>query len=99
LFNLRERITAADDKLPKRLHEPLLKGPLSDKRLAEQDVQAMLAAYSQEQGWQAGSGAPLGGRLQALEIADYARFAPGIVPPDAGPSRLPPRVVGAARGA
>jgi aldehyde:ferredoxin oxidoreductase len=99
LFNLREGITAADDKLPKRLHEPLLKGPLSDKRLAEEDVQAMVAAYYQEQGWQVGSGAPLGGTLQALEIADYAQFAPGIVPSDAGPSRLPPAVEGASSGA
>jgi len=96
LFNLREGITAADDRLPKRLHEPLLKGPLSDTRLATEDVQAIVADYYLEQGWHPQTGAPLAGTLQALEIAEYATHAAGVVPAEAGATRLPPAVRGAA---
>ena len=92
LFNLREGITAADDRLPKRLHEPLLKGPLSDKRLADEEVQSIVTEYYAEQGWDTLSGAPLLGTLEALEIAEYADLAPGVVPAGSGPKRVPPAV-------
>jgi aldehyde:ferredoxin oxidoreductase len=96
LFNLREGITAADDRLPKRLHQPLLKGPLSDKRLAEEEVQSIVADYYVEQGWHPQTGAPMVGTLEALDIADYAANAAGVVPAEAGARRLPPAVRGAA---
>jgi aldehyde:ferredoxin oxidoreductase len=92
LFNLREGMTAADDRLPKRLHEPLLKGPLSDKRLGEGEVQTIVADYYREQGWHPETGAPLVGTLEALGIADYAAHAAGVVPLDHGLTRLPPAV-------
>lgn len=98
LFNLREGITSADDRLPKRLHEPLLKGPLSDKRLAESEVRSIVTDYYVEQGWHPESGAPLAGTLQALEIAEYAQHAAGVVPAEVGPTRLPPAVRGADAG-
>jgi aldehyde:ferredoxin oxidoreductase len=94
LFNLREGITSADDRLPRRLHEPLLKGPLSDKRLAEEEVRGIVTDYYREQGWDEVSGAPLAGTLEALSIAEYAAHADGVVPAIAGPSRLPPAVRG-----
>jgi aldehyde:ferredoxin oxidoreductase len=96
LFNLREGLTAADDRLPKRLHQPLLKGPLSDKRLAEEEVQSIVADYYVEQGWHPRTGAPMVGTLEALDIADYAENAAGVVPAEAGARRLPPAVRGAA---
>ncbi len=96
LFNLREGVTAADDRLPKRLHEPLLKGPLSDKRLDEAEVQSIVNDYYVEQGWDPQTGAPLVGTLEALEIAEYAEHAVGVVPADVGARRLPPVVRGAA---
>jgi aldehyde:ferredoxin oxidoreductase len=96
LFNLREGTTAADDRLPKRLHEPLLKGPLSDKRLTEAEVQSIVSDYYLEQGWHPQTGAPLVGTLEALDIAEYAEHAVGVVPSEAGPRRLPPAVRGAA---
>src|SRR5262249_54312396 len=95
LFNMREGITTADDRLPKRLHEPLLKGPLSDQRLAEEEVRAIVTDYYAEQGWDPSTGAPLRGTLEALEIAEYAEHAPGVVPADAGPRRVPAAVRGA----
>lgn len=94
LFNMREGITAADDRLPNRLHEPLLKGPLSDKRLAPEDVRDVVRDYYVEQGWHPESGAPLSGTLDALDIVEYATHAAGVVPAEAGPRRLPPAVTG-----
>lgn len=98
LFNLREGVTTSDDRLPKRLHEPLLKGPLSDKRLAEEEVRGIVTDYYVEQGWDPQSGAPLLETLQALEIAEYADHAAGVVPVGIGATRLPPAVLGAEAG-
>jgi aldehyde:ferredoxin oxidoreductase len=98
LFNLREGITAADDRLPKRLHEPLLKGPLQDKRLPESEVRDIVLDYYREQGWHPESGAPLAGTLDALAIAAYAPYAPGVVPAEPGSTMLPPAVTGVATG-
>ena len=95
LFNMREGITSADDRLPKRLHERLLKGPLSDKRLPEDEVREIVADYYVEQGWDPDSGAPLLGTLQALQIAEYAEHAVGVVPAGVGATQLPPAVRGA----
>lgn len=75
LFNLREGMSTDDDRLPQRLHEPMLKGPLSDKRLTREEVRAIVQDYYRQQGWHPDSGAPLMGTLQALDIADYAPFA------------------------
>src|SRR6202011_4684805 len=75
LFNLREGMTTEDDRLPQRLHEPPLKGPLSDKRLSKEQVRTVVTDYYVQQGWDADSGAPLTGTLEALEIGEYARYA------------------------
>jgi aldehyde:ferredoxin oxidoreductase len=96
LFNMREGITTSDDRLPKRLHEPLLKGPLSDKRLPESEVRDIVVDYYREQGWHLETGAPLGGTLEALSIAEYAPFAAGVVPAERGQTTLPPAVTGVA---
>jgi aldehyde:ferredoxin oxidoreductase len=93
LFNLREGITTADDRLPRRLHEPLRKGPLADKRVPEEDVRGLVQAYYRDQGWDPETGAPTDGTLRALAIFEYARCAPGAVAPG-GPERLPPAVTG-----
>jgi hypothetical protein len=68
---------AADDRLPKRLHEPLLKGPLSDKKLPQTEVRSIVTEYYAERGWDTTTGAPLLGTLEALEIAQYAELGPG----------------------
>jgi aldehyde:ferredoxin oxidoreductase len=94
LFNLREGMTAEADRLPQRMHEPLLKGPLSDKRLSRDDVQTIVNTYYLEQGWHPVSGIPLAGTLAALGIADYAAYAGSVAPPASGTS-LPPVVTGA----
>ena len=92
MFNLREGMTTDDDRLPQRLHEPLLKGPLSDKRLSHAEVRTIVTDYYRQQGWHPESGAPLMGTLQALEIADYAAFAQQAVDSSRGTVLLPPVV-------
>jgi aldehyde:ferredoxin oxidoreductase len=97
LFNLREGMTSDADKLPQRLHEPLLKGPLSDKRLSTEQVRDLVIDYYRQQGWHPETGAPLGSTLEALDIASYSEYAGGVVvgTGSATPT-LPPVVVGAA---
>jgi aldehyde:ferredoxin oxidoreductase len=92
MFNLREGMTTEDDRLPQRLHEPLLKGPLSDKRLTRDEVRTIVTDYYRQQGWHPVSGTPLLGTLQALEIANYARFAETAVDASRGTAVLPPVV-------
>jgi aldehyde:ferredoxin oxidoreductase len=92
LFNLREGMTTEDDRLPQRLHEPMLKGPLSDKRLSKEEVRTVVTDYYLQQGWDEESGAPLAGTLEALGIADYARYAGDIVTASTAVATLPPIV-------
>ena len=51
--------------------------------------------YYAGQGWDPTTGAPLLGTLEALEIAEYAEHAPGVVPTGGSPRRVPPAVRGA----
>jgi aldehyde:ferredoxin oxidoreductase len=96
LFNLREGMSSQDDRLPQRLHEPLLKGPLSDKRLSREEVRVLVQDYYRQQGWDPESGAPSIGTLRALEIDDYASFAARGVDTSATTVTLPPVVTLAA---
>jgi aldehyde:ferredoxin oxidoreductase len=92
LFNLREGMTTEDDRLPQRLHEPTLKGPLSDKRLSKEEVRTVVHDYYVDQGWDPDSGAPLAGTLEALDIAEYAGYAGQTVVASRTGPRLPPIV-------
>ena len=92
LFNLREGMTTEDDRLPRRLHEPTLKGPLSDKRLSKDQVRTVVTDYYVQQGWDPDSGAPLPGTLEALDIAEYAGYAGRAVVASANGPVLPPIV-------
>jgi len=96
LFNMREGMTSEADALPQRLHEPLLKGPLSDKHVTRDEVKTIVTAYYVSQGWHPESGAPLNGTLEALGIADYSAYARDVAVAGQGKATLPPLVVGAA---
>jgi aldehyde:ferredoxin oxidoreductase len=95
LFNMREGMTSDADALPQRLHEPLLKGPLSDKRVTRDEVKTIVHDYYVSQGWHPESGAPLNGTLEALGIADYSAYARDVAVVGHGSATLPPLVVGA----
>jgi aldehyde:ferredoxin oxidoreductase len=48
-FNLREGLTLADDRLPKRFHEEAL--PETGKLITEEQMEQLLREYYQARGW------------------------------------------------
>ena len=69
LFNLREGLTRADDRLPARFGEPLPK----HAGLSREQQEQIVTDYYVEQGWDGGSGVPTTATLRALGIeADAA---------------------------
>ena len=70
LFNLREGFTRADDRLPDRLHEPLRRGPLSDKVLTHQEIDEIVTGYYAARGWDEATGTPKPETLAHLGLDD-----------------------------
>ncbi len=68
LFNLREGMTAEDDRLPERLHQPIRQGPLSDYRVPRQEVRTYVQGYYQERGWDPDQGLPYADTLEYLGV-------------------------------
>ena len=64
LFNMREGMTRADDRLPKRFHEDLPK----HKGLTDEELETIVTDYYIEQGWDPQSGAPTRETVAALGI-------------------------------
>jgi len=59
VYNVREGLRPADDRLPERLFEPLRNGALAGAALRREEVDAMLATYYQMAGWDPQTGFPL----------------------------------------
>ncbi len=64
LFNMREGMTRADDRLPKRFYEDLPKLP----GLTDEILNKIVTDYYIEQGWDPETGKPLPETIKALEI-------------------------------
>src|SRR5258708_11379022 len=94
LFNMREGMTTEGDVLPQRLHEPLLKGPLSDKHVTRDEVRTIVEDYYVAQGGHPESGAPLNGTVEARGIADYSAYARDVAVGVQGVSPPPPPGLG-----
>jgi aldehyde:ferredoxin oxidoreductase len=74
LFNLREGLTAEQDRLPRRIvAEPLPSGPHKGRRISEADMASMLAAYYQHRGWDM-NGHPTEEKCAALGLDRKRRF-------------------------
>lgn len=72
LFNLREGLTAAGDRLPRRIvEEPLPSGPHKGRRISVEDMVTMLAEYYQLRGWDA-EGRPAPETLKRLKLDSQA---------------------------
>ena len=69
LFNLREGMTAADDRLPWRMYQPLAKGPMKDQVLSEEFVRGETEDYYETRGWDRVTGVPLGETVERLGLA------------------------------
>ncbi len=82
LFNLREGLTAKQDRLPRRIvEEPLPGGPHKGRRINEADMTAMLGDYYRQRGWDK-DGHPTAGKLRTLKLNRRVRvtIAPTSVP-------------------
>ncbi len=69
IFNMREGLTAADDRLPARCYEPTIGGPLSDRPLDFEEMEGAKRCYYHLMGWDE-NGVPTNEKLEELGI-DY----------------------------
>lgn len=69
LFNLREGLSAADDRLPKRVMQAFAEGPLAGIEITEQAFFAARQAWYQLMGWTP-AGVPTPERLAALGLRE-----------------------------
>ncbi|MDY0058005.1 MAG: aldehyde ferredoxin oxidoreductase family protein [Methyloversatilis sp.] len=67
LFNLREGITEADDKLPERYYQPTQGGPLADLKIDKDIYEKARKYYYVLMGWDA-NGVPLPEKVEELGI-------------------------------
>ena len=80
LFNLREGLTAGQDRLPTRIvSEPLPSGPHKGRRISEADMAVMLTEYYRERGWDA-KGRPTEDRCETLGLNRKRQFDCGLPP-------------------
>lgn len=67
LFNVREGFTASDDTLPARFFSPARTGPLADRSLGVEEMEAARRYYYRLMGWDE-NGVPLPEKLEELGI-------------------------------
>jgi aldehyde:ferredoxin oxidoreductase len=68
LFNLREGLTAEDDRLPRRIMTPFDSGPVEGSAARAEDFAWFKRGFYERMGWDPDSGAPSHKRLQELEL-------------------------------
>ena len=69
LFNVREGLTAADDKLPQRFFQPKTNGVLADKTLDPEKMERAKRYYYTLMGWDEETGIPRPEKVEELEIS------------------------------
>ncbi|HHW27394.1 MAG TPA: aldehyde ferredoxin oxidoreductase family protein [Firmicutes bacterium] len=68
IFNLREGFTADDDRLPKRIHEAFVTGPLAGVAITPEQLDEAKRTYYEMMGWDRETGVPLRGKMKLLDI-------------------------------
>jgi aldehyde:ferredoxin oxidoreductase len=68
LFNLREGLTAADDRLPKRVMTAFDSGPIEGSGIASEDLERFKRRFYEVMKWDAETGAPTDECLRELEL-------------------------------
>jgi len=71
IFNIREGITAAEDRLPERFFSGTRRGALKDVRLDREAMQRAVKTFYAMMGWDTESGIPRKEKLAELGI-DWA---------------------------
>jgi aldehyde:ferredoxin oxidoreductase len=74
MFNVREGLTADDDRLPARFFEPTKEGPLADKSLDFEEMERAKRYYYYLMGWDE-RGVPMAEKMEELGI-DYLATNP-----------------------
>jgi aldehyde:ferredoxin oxidoreductase len=69
LYNMREGLTASDDRLPERVYQPTRDGALADVHIDRQAVQEAIHLYYAMMGWDQATGVPLEGKLHELGLS------------------------------
>jgi aldehyde:ferredoxin oxidoreductase len=69
LFNLREGLTAADDRIPKRIMQPFADGPAAGVEITEEDFLAARQQWYGMMGWTP-EGVPMPERLAELGLSE-----------------------------
>jgi aldehyde:ferredoxin oxidoreductase len=67
-FNAREGVTRKDDRLPKRLMEPLPDGPFAGKPLTQEMLDSMLDNYYELRRWDKKTGIPTRTKLETIGL-------------------------------
>ncbi len=77
VFNMREGLTADDDRLPDRTFEPTQGGTLSGVRIDRDAVNQAIHTYYAMMGWDPETGVPLPWKLQELDVPWAVEYLPG----------------------
>jgi len=68
LYNLREGLSAMDDRLPERVYSPTTNGPLSNVRIDRENVDEAIHTYYAMMGWDPETGIPTKAKLNELGV-------------------------------
>jgi aldehyde:ferredoxin oxidoreductase len=68
VFNVREGLTRADDRLPERLFEPIPDGPSVGLKVTREELADALTTYYSMAGWDPATGVPTPARLEKLQL-------------------------------
>jgi aldehyde:ferredoxin oxidoreductase len=74
LFNLREGLTAADDRLPKRMMTAFESGPIEGSAIASEDLERFKRRFYEVMGWESETGAPTAKCLRELGLEGLLDF-------------------------
>ena len=74
LFNLREGLTAADDRLPKRVMTAFESGPIEGSAIDSEDLERFKRRFYEAMGWESETGAPTAECLRELGLEQLLEF-------------------------
>jgi aldehyde:ferredoxin oxidoreductase len=69
IFNLREGLSRADDRLPKRMATPHVSRTVNEKPVTPEVLDQAISTFYGMMGWDAETGKPTAGKLHELDIA------------------------------
>ena len=76
IYNLRQGLTAADDRLALRSYGPTTSGALAEAGIDPEELEEAVHAYYGMMGWDAETGVPTLGKLRELDIEWAADYLP-----------------------